>query len=521
LTGKLPPNHLLQDRYLVLRKIGQGGMAAVYQATDTLQPGTLWAIKEMSDAAIPDGVEREYAIQAFQQEANLLRRLNHPNLPKVVAVFPERGKHYLVMEFVPGQTLAALLESRASPFSEAEVLSWSLQLCDVLGYLHSQSPKVIFRDLKPANIMLTQQGQVKLIDFGIARFFKPGKTKDTLALGTPGFASPEALSGQTDERSDIYSLCVTLHHLLTKHDPVRTMFCLPEVRGINPLVSLEMERILMRGLQNQRENRWRTVYELEAEFARLTGGGPVRQDVFQPAFGADISLAQGSYPAYGSPSYDPLKKRELPPDQAAAIAPLKSSRPTTRLVMAAAQLSGRQLALIGALFIVLIVAGAWLLAPVLDELPVQDWNQVPIIAIFGALGYAAYPRRGIAFLSHAVCSTALVATVWARLGTQGFAWTNLLLAALLSGAFMEIWVAFLPRLKGTRGDDAWLQEAGWLAAMAVIGTTLFFGLVSNWTTGFHPMQWFLSAVFGVVGWFLGDLLKQLMLYRRTGLRRAR
>jgi hypothetical protein len=189
--------------------------------------------------------------------------------------------------------------------------------------------------------------------------------------------------------------------------------------------------------------------------------------------------------------------------------------------MAAAQLSGQQLALLGALIIVLIIGAAWLLAPVLDELPVRDWNQVPIIAIFGALGYAAYPRRGIAFLSHVVFSTTLVATVWARLGAQGFAWINLILAALLSGAFMEVWVAILPRLKGSRGDEAWLLEAGWLAAMAVIGTMLFFGLVSNWTTGLHPMQWFLSAVFGVIGWFLGDLLQQLILYRRTGLRRAR
>jgi hypothetical protein len=154
----------------------------------------------------------------------------------------------------------------------------------------------------------------------------------------------------------------------------------------------------------------------------------------------------------------------------------------------------------------------------LDDMPF-DWNKVPIVAIFGAWGYAAYPKRGVAFVSHALLSTVLVATIWATIGSQGYQWTDLLLAALLSGVFMEVWVAFLPKVKGDRGDDTWLREVGWMAGMALIGTFLFFGLATQWVTGFDPLQWFLSAVFGAVGWFLGDLVQQFLLYKQTGLKR--
>ena len=218
-TGRLPANFMLQNRFLILQKIGQGGMAAVYKVTDTWQGGAVWAVKEMSDAAIPNQQDRTYAVQSFQQEGSLLQSLNHPNLMKVSDIFCEGGKFYLLMEFIPGSTLDAMLSARGR-FSEPEVIPWALQLCDVLDYLHTHTPPIIFRDLKPGNIMITPTGQVKLIDFGIVRFFKPGKTKDTQALGTPGYCAPEATSGQTDARSDIYSLCVTLHQMLTGYDPV-------------------------------------------------------------------------------------------------------------------------------------------------------------------------------------------------------------------------------------------------------------------------------------------------------------
>jgi serine/threonine protein kinase len=535
LTGRLPANSMLNNRYLILCKVGHGGMAAVYQAADTLQPGTMWAIKEMSDAALTNLQERDYAIRAFQQEAHLLRNLAHPNLPRVIDAFTQGGKHYLVMEFVPGETLQVMLEKRGRAFSEAEVLPWAVQLCDVLDYLHNQEPKIIFRDIKPSNIMLTPLGKIKLIDFGIARFFKPGKTKDTLALGTPGFAAPEAVTGQTDERSDIYSLCATLHHLLTGHDPVKTMFNIPPVRQLNPAITINMERILMRGLQNQRDFRWKSVADIRAECAYLAGIAapdqerfrgqemvtPAAKKVTAPSRGSRVAptVASGRSPVVVQPASSgspvPISgQMQAPPPTSAP----QTSRPTMRLVMAAAQLSAGQIALLASGLLVGTVILTWLLAPILDDMPI-DWNKVPVIALFGALGFAAYPKRGVAFTSHALLSTVMVATIWATLGSQGYEWLDLFLAAFLSGAFMELWVAFLPRIKGDEGEDAWLREAGWLGAMALIGTTLFIGLSTQWATGLHPEQWFLSFIFGVAGWFVGDLLQQTMLYKRTGLKR--
>lgn len=532
LTGRLPPNAFLRERYLIMRKVGQGGMAAVYQAVDTSRPGVVWAIKEMSDAALANAQDRSYAIQAFEQEANLLRALNHPNLPTVVDFFTEGGKHYLVMEFVPGQTLQSVLEGHTQPFTEADVLPWAIQLCDVLQYLHNQTPKIIFRDLKPSNIMITPQGQIKLIDFGIVRFFKPGKVKDTVALGTPGYVAQEALGGQTDERSDLYSLCVTLHQLLTLNDPLKTMFNLPPVRKLNPQVSVQLERILDRGLQNQRGQRWQSAQELHGEFSRLQTGYPSlphSPEIVAPGLPRTIAASAAapvppqpySVPA---PSAPPVEREYLPtqavsaPEPAPAI-PQHTSRPTMRLVMAATQLTGKQLAFIGAGIVLALVIMAWLLTPVLDESSF-NWNNIPVIALFGALGYAAYPKRGIAFASHGILSSILTATIWARLGnSQGYSWLDLILAVLVSGAFMEGWLYFLPKVRGDRGSEAWPREMAWLAGMEVIGTALFMGIVTGWITGFNPVQWLVSAVLGAIGWFVGDTLQQYLLYKKTGLSR--
>jgi tRNA A-37 threonylcarbamoyl transferase component Bud32 len=549
LTGRLPANAFLRNRYLIVRKIGQGGMAAVYQATELSQPGTAWAIKEMSDAALINDQERVYAIQAFQQEGDLLRRLNHPNLPKVIDFFTEGGKHYLVMEYVPGQTLHTVLEKRSQPFTEAEVLSWAEQLCDVLGYLHKQQPKIIFRDLKPSNIMLTPNGQIKLIDFGIVRFFKPGKTRDTVAMGTPGYVAQEAVGGQTDERSDIYSLCVTLHQLLTLNDPCMSMFNIAPARQLNPAVSPEMERILMRGLQNNRGLRWQTVDEMRAALIYLRGGTPGETsfaspfrmtsspEMVVPGLGRTIAApsAAPDYPGGavrtmaaprtgpgGAPGTDGTAFRpQMPtgggtPVSPTVMAPRSTSRPTTRLLIVAKQLSGWQLAALVGGAVVALIIGTILLTPVLEELPFQ-WNNVPIFAIFGALGYAAYPKRGAAFASHVLFSTILVTTVWMQLGSQGYSWSSLALGVLLSGAFMEIWVAFLPKIRGERGKEAWMRELLWLAVMAVIGSVLFLGVITNWISGRNPVQWLASAILGGVGWFLGDLLQQYLMQRQTGL----
>lgn len=262
----------LHGRYVIVQQVGQGGMGAVYQVTDLHIPGKVWALKEMSDAALTNPAERAQAVAAFQQEARLLATLSHPNLPQVIDCFTERGKHYLVMDFIDGELLDEIL-ARSGPLPEAQVLALAEQLCDVLDYLHGQFPPVIFRDLKPGNVMVTPHGQVKLIDFGIVRFFKPGQQSDTQIIGTPGFAPPEQHGkGQTDPRSDVYSLGVTLHQLLTGHDPTQTPFRLPPACQVNPAVSANLEQVISQATMLEPAQRFPSAAAMKQ--ALLTPGVP-------------------------------------------------------------------------------------------------------------------------------------------------------------------------------------------------------------------------------------------------------
>jgi hypothetical protein len=179
-------------------------------------------------------------------------------------------------------------------------------------------------------------------------------------------------------------------------------------------------------------------------------------------------------------------------------------------------MSGRQLAALAAGGLVVLVLATVVLAPVLDALD-YNWNNLPVVALIGAMGYAAYPRRGVTFASHTLFSLALVGTIWLTLGSQGYTWPNLLLGALASGALMEGWAAVLPRLKRGVSSDAWQREALWLAAMAVIGALLFYWVVSSGSIGVSVFPVVAAAIFGAVGWFLGDLLQQYMVQRSGGM----
>ena len=232
-------------------------MGAVYLARD-LRRQTTCAIKEMSLSMVPDD-EQEQAIQNFKAEAEMLARLSHPNLPTFSGYFTEGQRHFLVMEYIDGHTLEDLLEHNNGPFSEKRVLGWAQQLCDVLAYLHSQHPPIIFRDMKPGNIMLARNGRIKLIDFGIARFFRHKGAHDTRMLGTPGFAPPEQYGhAQTDERSDIYSLAMTLFQLMTNTLSEKG-FGLRNVRSINPAISLPVARALEKATAMEAEDRFQSV----------------------------------------------------------------------------------------------------------------------------------------------------------------------------------------------------------------------------------------------------------------------
>ncbi|HLW02772.1 MAG TPA: serine/threonine-protein kinase [Ktedonobacterales bacterium] len=225
LATDLPARPLIMGRYRLLARLGTGGFGAVYRAEDTTLGRRMVAIKEMTRSGLKP-TERAEATEAFQREAYLLAGLNHPNLPAIYDHFQEGGRWYLVMEFIEGQTLEAFLAqvpARRLPVNVA--LKIGLQLTNVLGYLHTQQPPIIFRDLKPPNVMLTATTHAYLIDFGIARLFKPGQAKDTLIIGTPGYLAPEGYGkAQTTPRSDIYSLGATLHHVLSGTDPTDRPF---------------------------------------------------------------------------------------------------------------------------------------------------------------------------------------------------------------------------------------------------------------------------------------------------------
>jgi serine/threonine-protein kinase len=308
-TGTLPQQTLLQDRYVITQKLGQGGMGAVYRAADRRLSTVTWAVKEMSQSAITGPLERQQARQAFLHEAEMLAALSHPHLPRVTDHFEQDGKAYLVMEYVPGETLLSFLQREGLPQPQARVFEWTRQLCDVLDYLHTQSPPIIFRDLKPANIMLTPNGQVKLIDFGIARLFKPGQAKDTQAFGTIGYSAPEQYGkGQTDARSDVYALGVLLHQLLTGYDPTATPFRLPPADQVNPSVPRQVAATIASATDSDPERRFASVRALrEALFATPPAVGP-RPDSqpFAQVPSMNASYARPSSEPFAQPGSQPF-----------------------------------------------------------------------------------------------------------------------------------------------------------------------------------------------------------------------
>ena len=291
-TGRLPPNSLLNERYLVIRKIAQGGMGAIYLGTDTHIPGTKLVIKEMSYAPL-DALRVELRAEtkrkleeSFQREFEILRDAQHTNLPRAYDFFVEKDRPYFVMEYIDGENLEKKLAAlpAGEHFDDATVLNWAHQLCDVLDYLHHQHPPIIYRDLKPSNVMETSATRlIKLVDFGIARFYKPGKKGDTIRFGTYGYLAPEALSnaGQTNPVTDVYALGALLHQLLTNIDPSDNPMNFTPIRQVNSAVSARVERAVLRAVEPNPTRRPQSTREMieeltgkKAAFANRKGQAP-------------------------------------------------------------------------------------------------------------------------------------------------------------------------------------------------------------------------------------------------------
>jgi len=253
---------VIDGKYEVLREIGRGGMSVVYLAMDT-HLNKQWAVKEIRKKG--SGKNDEIVVNSLLAEANMMKRLDHPALPRIVDIIDNGITIYVVMDYIEGESLDKILnEYGAQP--EEKVIDWAMQIADALSYLHGQKPSIIYRDMKPANVMLKPEGNIKIIDFGIAREYKEQNLADTTVLGTKGYAPPEQYSGQTDPRSDIFALGMTMHHLLTGVDPRNGEPYAP-VRQWNPELSEGIEIIIDRCVQPASENRYQNcadlIYDLE------------------------------------------------------------------------------------------------------------------------------------------------------------------------------------------------------------------------------------------------------------------
>ena len=247
----LQPGATLQNRYQIQGVLGVGGMGSVYRARDLRFPNVnkLVAVKEILNLA-PDPTVREMIVKTFEREANILATLSHPAIPQIYDYFTQGDRSFLVQEYIEGKDLEAFLGEAPGLLSEDLVADWTVQLCDVLSYLHNHEPDpIVFRDLKPSNVMLDQHRRIRLIDFGIARAFAAGQ-KGTM-IGTEGYSPPEQYRGEASPPGDIYALGATMHHLLTKQDPrLEPPFSFAErpLRKLNPAVSPEFDAIISTAL---------------------------------------------------------------------------------------------------------------------------------------------------------------------------------------------------------------------------------------------------------------------------------
>lgn len=245
---------LIDGRYKILKKLGEGGMGVVYLAVNE-KVDKHWAIKEVKK----EGMKT-------LREADLLKKLHHPNLPDIVDIIEEKDTFLLVMDYIEGRQLESIIQEYG-PQKQEDVVKWGEQLCDVLSYLHAQKPPIIYRDMKPANIMLQKDGKVVLVDFGIAREFNESQTEDTVCLGTCGYAAPEQYNsqGQTDIRTDIYCLGVTLYYLLTGHNPMDKPYEIYPIRYWNSNLSTGLEKIILKCTKKNPLKRYQSCVELQQE----------------------------------------------------------------------------------------------------------------------------------------------------------------------------------------------------------------------------------------------------------------
>lgn len=251
---------VIDDKYEILTLVGQGGMSKVYLARDK-RLNKQWAVKEIEKRT--KDRNNEIVIQSAIAEANLIKQLDHPAIVRIVDIIDNGNVIYIIEDYIEGQTLSEILENNGAQPQEL-VIEWAMQICEALEYLHTRKPAIIYRDMKPANVMLKPDGSIKIIDFGIAREYKDQSLADTVSLGTKGYAAPEQFGGkgQTDARTDIYCLGVTLYHLLTGQNPCEPPYEIYPIRHWNPQLSAGLEAVIQKCTQLNPDDRYQSCAEL-------------------------------------------------------------------------------------------------------------------------------------------------------------------------------------------------------------------------------------------------------------------
>jgi serine/threonine protein kinase len=313
-------NTVIGARYRVVKPLGGGGMKMVYLAEDLRLAARPCALAEMVDSFTSPDMQQQ-AVASFQREADMLATLSNEHIPRVFDRFSDQNRHYLVMEYIEGITLEQRLREAGGKLAESEVIDFAVQVCETLEYLHNLSPPVIYRDLKPSNVMLTKNGQAKLIDFGIARHFRP--LSNATMIGTQGYAPPEQYRGKVELRSDLYALGATMHHALSGRDPaLEPPFSFPPLRQLAPAVTPPLGDLVDQALKYDVALRVTDATEFRERLIAIRSGN---------AAGWSPSQTAGNANAHGAASRPQLR---LPLPTPASGQRASPSAPTTLTTLA-------------------------------------------------------------------------------------------------------------------------------------------------------------------------------------------
>ena len=258
--------------YDVIRHLGEGTMGSVY-LVKRKSDGKELVLKKLIITST-SGLDETSAREIFRRESELLKRFSHPGLPEIYDTFIQNGQDYLVMEYIKGETLEDIINKHDGPFTSDKALKWVIEIAEILDYLHNSfEAPVIYKDLKPSNIIITPDGSPRLVDFGTSRYYSPDKNSDTHRLGTPGYAAPEQYNknGQTTPQSDLFALGVILFQLLTKYDPTVTPLKFPSMKSLNPFVPERLEEIIKKAIQPEPVKRYISVVEFKESLEKYMG----------------------------------------------------------------------------------------------------------------------------------------------------------------------------------------------------------------------------------------------------------